>query len=132
MALLDFIHPAFILAVAVVSFLAYTVVESKRAKLDHIPGPWLAKYTDAWRCYQAWKVNHYKHGGNYQIDMIGKYGDVVRIGPNIVLVYDPEAISSIYGFKERLEKVYPNFRDLSRQWTTDLCALRDRATKSSS
>ena len=37
--------------------------------------------------------------------MIGKYGDVVRIGPNHVLVYDPAAIDTVLGFKERLDKV---------------------------
>lgn len=37
--------------------------------------------------------------------MIGKYGDVVRIGPTHVLVYDPAAIETVLGFKERLDKV---------------------------
>ncbi|EXJ82919.1 hypothetical protein A1O3_06735 [Capronia epimyces CBS 606.96] len=94
-------------AVALFSLIAslYLYVGSKKAQLDHIPGPWLAKYTDAWRGYQAWRLNHYKDLSNYQINLIGRYGDLVRIGPNIVLCFDPEAISTIYGFKERLEKV---------------------------
>jgi hypothetical protein len=42
---------------------------------------------------------------NYQSKLIGVYGDVVRIGPKTVLVLDPEAINTVLGFKERLEKV---------------------------
>ena len=42
---------------------------------------------------------------NYQIQTIGRWGDVVRIGPTHVLVYDPEAIDTIFGFRERLDKV---------------------------
>ncbi|KAL1843559.1 hypothetical protein VTK73DRAFT_2813 [Phialemonium thermophilum] len=89
---------------AVWAIVLYHIVRSKRAGLDHIPGPFLARYTDAWRAYQAWKTNHYAGGHNYQTRLLGKYGDVVRIGPNTVLVLDPEAINSVLGFKERLEK----------------------------
>lgn len=99
------ISPFHLLAALVFSVITYLFIESKRAKLDHIPGPWLAKYTNAWRCYQAWRFNHYKDLSNYQINLICRYGDVVRIGPNIVLCFDPEAISTIYGVKERLDKV---------------------------
>ena len=86
--------------------LVYLFVQSRKAGLDHIPGPWLAKYTNAWRGYQAWRLNHHAEGANnYQINLIGKYGGVVRIGPTHVLVYDPEAIDTIFGFKKRLDKV---------------------------
>ncbi len=82
----------------------YHVVRSKQYHLDHIPGPLVARYTDAWRAYKAWKFNHFKDGVNYQTELLGKYGDVVRIGPNTVLVLDPEAINSVLGFRVRLEK----------------------------
>ena len=88
------------------TFLVYLFAQSKRARLGHIPGPWLAKYTNLWRGYQAWTLNHHTEGvNNYQINMIGRYGDVVRIAPKHVLVYDPEAIDTIFGFRERLDKV---------------------------
>ena len=111
MALTNVLHihsisPLHLIASSVALFFIYLLRFSKRAKLDHIPGPWLAKYTNAWRGYQAWRTNHHKTGAvNYQIEMIGKYGDVVRIGPTHVLVYDPAAIDTILGFKERLDKV---------------------------
>lgn len=34
-----------------------------------------------------------------------KYGTAVRIGPNAVSISDPEAIDSIYAFKDELQKV---------------------------
>jgi hypothetical protein len=89
-----------------VLFLVRLFLRSRQARLSHIPGPWLAKYTNAWRGYRAWRLNHNKEGAkNYQIDMIGQYGDVVRISPRHVLVYDPAAIDTVLGFKQRLDKV---------------------------
>jgi hypothetical protein len=82
----------------------YLIFKSRGYKLDHIPGPFLARYTNSWRAYKAWSTNHYDGGNNYQTQLLGKYGDVVRIGPNTVLVLDPEALNSVLGFKERLEK----------------------------
>ncbi len=78
--------------------------EVSRRGSDHIPWPLSCQHTDAWRAYKAWKTNHYAGGNNYQTELLGKYGDVVRIGPNTVLVLDPEAINTVLGFKERLEK----------------------------
>jgi hypothetical protein len=98
------ISPAYVALAAVTIFIVHHVVRSKKAGLDHIPGPFWAKYTDAWRAYKSWKTNHYAGGNNYQTHLLGKYGDVVRIGPNTVLVLDPEAINTVLGFKERLEK----------------------------
>ena len=100
------VSPLYLVAALLLSAVVYHFVQSKRAGLDHIPGPWLAKFSDVWRGYQAWRLNHHTEGvNNYQIQMIGQYGDVVRIGPTHVLVYDPEAIDTIFGFRERLDKV---------------------------
>jgi hypothetical protein len=100
------IHPLYLIVAVLLSSLTYLWLQSRRARLDHIPGPWLAKYSNIWRGYQAWRLNHHTEGvNNYQIQTIGRYGDVVRIAPKHVLVYDPEAIDTIYGFRERLDKV---------------------------
>jgi hypothetical protein len=100
------VSPLYLLAGFLLSTVVYLFVQSKRAKLDHIPGPALAKYSNIWRGYRAWRLNHHTEAvNNYQIQMIGQYGDVVRIGPKHVLVYDPEAIDTIFGFRERLDKV---------------------------
>lgn len=104
LAALFSLSPVAVIGVSLLGILLYRVLKSKQYKLDHIPGPFLAKYTDAWRAYKAWKFNHFKDGLNYQTELLGRYGDIVRIGPNTVLVLDPEAINSVLGFKERLEK----------------------------
>lgn len=69
--------------------------------LRHIPGPWTASLTNLVR--RSWV----KTGDAHQIhtDLHRKYGTVVRSGPNAVMVSQPKAIDTIYGFKNRLEKV---------------------------
>ena len=124
------ISPLYLATFVVVLIILFFIVTSKQAKLDHIPGPWLAKYTNAWRGYQAWQLNHHKAGAvNYQIKMIGKYGDVVRIGPTHVLVYDPAAIDTILGFKERLDKG-PGYQVFVMTGTTQtaLVSIKDERT----
>ena len=128
--LLELVSVLYLGATSIFIFFAYLLVNSKRAKLGHIPGPWLAQYTNAWRGYQAWRLNHHAEGvNNYQIKMIGKYGDVVRISPTHVLVYDPEAIDTIFGFKERLDKA-PGYQVFVMTGTTQtaLVSIRDEKT----
>lgn len=84
--------------------IGYLITKSRRKGLEHIPGPSIARYTDAWRAYKAWSLSGHDDGSTYQSNLLGKYGDVIRIGPSTVLVQDPEAINSVLGFKERLEK----------------------------
>ncbi|OCT48003.1 benzoate 4-monooxygenase cytochrome P450 [Cladophialophora carrionii] len=128
--ILQAVSPLYLLAGFVLSTVVYLFVQSKRAKLDHIPGPVLAKYSNIWRGYRAWRLNHHTEGvNNYQIQMIGQYGDVVRIGPKHVLVYDPEAIDTIYGFRERLDKG-PGYQVFVMTGTdqTALVSIKDEKT----
>lgn len=135
MALISGLHvhsisPLYLVISAVALLIICFFVASKQAKLDHIPGPWLAKYTNAWRGYQAWRLNHHRAGAiNYQIKMIGKYGDVVRIGPTHVLIYDPAAIDTVLGFKERLDKG-PGYQVFVMTGTTQtaLVGIKDERT----
>lgn len=83
--------------------LAISVIRSKAAGIDHIPGPFLARYTDALRAYLA-----FKHSGretNLFMKLHAEYGDLVRVGPRTVSVLDPQAVSTIYNVKARLNKV---------------------------
>lgn len=103
--LMEHVSPLYPLLFLLLSGVTLLLVKRRNDGLKHIPGPWLAKYTDAWRCWQAYRLNHFYQRENYQIRLLGKYGDAVRIGPNTVLVLDPEAIPTVFGFRERLEKV---------------------------
>ncbi|EKG14731.1 Cytochrome P450 [Macrophomina phaseolina MS6] len=68
--------------------------------LRRIPGPLLAKFTDAQRFLDT-------AGGRAELThrlLHAKYGPVVRIGPNTVSLSDPECIKLIYSNKANFPK----------------------------
>lgn len=69
-----------------------------------IPGPILARYTNAWRAWQAWKYSDRPNGVTYHEVIHHHYGNVVRVGPRTVFINEAEAIPRVLGFKQRLEK----------------------------
>jgi len=61
--------------------------------LARYPGPWIAKFTNAYAAYHGWK-------GDIHLDMWRchqRYGDHVRYGPNRVIFNTTEALRDIYG-----------------------------------
>ena len=69
-------------------------------RLRHVPGPFLAGFT------RLWKLNCVAHGQleKVQMQLHARYGPVVRISPNEVLISDPSAIKSIYGHSSNFRK----------------------------
>ncbi|QSZ36124.1 hypothetical protein DSL72_007249 [Monilinia vaccinii-corymbosi] len=68
--------------------------------LKRIPGPFLAKFTNLWR---LWDV----YGGRAELThqlLHQKYGQAVRIGPNVVSLSDTKLIPTIYSRKEEFLK----------------------------
>ena len=64
-------------------------------------GPFLASFTDMWRLlYAYWKEDQAP-----MLDVHEKYGDVVRLGPNMFSFAKPEAIKDIYGAGKAWDKV---------------------------
>ncbi|RSM13176.1 hypothetical protein CEP52_002143 [Fusarium oligoseptatum] len=64
--------------------------------LRGFPGPFVAKFTDIWRAAavlpgQIDKVNRRWHK---------KYGSAVRVGPNAIILNDPEMIKTVYSTKK--------------------------------
>lgn len=60
--------------------------------LAKYPGPFLAKFTDAYGFYHGWK-------GDIHLDMWRshqKYGDYVRYGPNKLMINTVEGLRDIY------------------------------------
>ena len=93
---------AIIVSLAVASL----IVSSRRAGLSSIPGPFLARYTDIWALYHAWKITHYGLDKvSYYRHLQAQYGIVVRTGPRSVIVLDPAAVALIYGVRAKLNKV---------------------------
>jgi len=48
------VHPLSAGFAIVFALLTFLILRSRSARLGHLPGPFLAKYSDAWRAYQAW------------------------------------------------------------------------------
>ena len=98
----------FLLAVVILLLL----INSWRAGLSHVPGPFLARYTDAWTLYSAWRTLRRGDKVEYYNQLQARYGDVIRIGPKSVLVLDPAAVPVIYGVRAKLDKVINNIQPL--------------------
>ncbi|KAF5870621.1 putative benzoate 4-monooxygenase cytochrome p450 protein [Botrytis fragariae] len=63
--------------------------------LKSVPGPFLAKFTNLWRLIDV-------YGGRPELThqtLHQRYGQAVRIGPNVVSLSDPKLISKIYSLK---------------------------------
>lgn len=82
-----------------------------RKSAQHIPGPFLARWTHLWLAYHAYRGRRYKvvHAAHlvssrrseerYHLKLFfsKRYGAVVRISPNHISVSSPEALPVIYG-----------------------------------
>ncbi|KAH5597785.1 hypothetical protein HBI45_167770 [Parastagonospora nodorum] len=60
--------------------------------LRSIPGPWISSVTSLWIRWQRW------HGRlSFEADkLMAKYGPIVRISPNLVILNDPEAVEKVF------------------------------------
>ncbi|KAL2130086.1 hypothetical protein VTI74DRAFT_6924 [Chaetomium olivicolor] len=68
--------------------------------LAKYPGPFLAKLTDAYMLYYAWKGD--RHLEFWRLHE--KYGKFVRFGPNSLSVNSNTALKEIYGFRANVRK----------------------------
>ncbi|KAL1297000.1 hypothetical protein AAFC00_004596 [Neodothiora populina] len=68
--------------------------------LNKYPGPVLAGYTSWWR---FWNVST-GHPEITHNELHKKYGDIVRLGPDVLSFADPKAIKIIYGLNKGMTK----------------------------
>lgn len=71
--------------------------------LRHIPGPFLAKFSQTWR-------NHKYFRGTWHddtLDLHRKHGNVVRIAPGEVSFVDEHGLKNLYGHGKQVFKVKP-------------------------
>lgn len=87
--------------VLISSVVTYLLRNKFRHGLNKYPGPPLAAYTDWWRFFDALG----RKPEQTHIKLHRQYGDVVRMGPNIVSFADPRAIKIIYGLNKGFVKV---------------------------
>lgn len=90
------------LLIALVITLSLAVLsEVHTTGLKEIPGPFFARFSNLWRLIETWR-GHYERTVQ---DLHRRHGNIVRIGPKIVSLTDPDVIESIYGVKADLPKV---------------------------
>jgi hypothetical protein len=68
--------------------------------LQKYPAPGLAAYTNWYRYFE----NLQRRSQERHIDWHRKYGDVIRLGPNVLSFADPRAIKIIYGLNKGMTK----------------------------
>ncbi|KAI9714543.1 MAG: hypothetical protein M1820_000505 [Bogoriella megaspora] len=68
--------------------------------LNHIPGPFLAMFTDLWRLFSVLT----RRAEKQQRHMHDTLGPAVRLGPNMVSISDPAMINTIYSRNNLLLK----------------------------
>lgn len=95
--------PLPLLVLACLAYVVKLVLDSRKAGLSHVPGPWLAKYTDGWKFFQA--CIGFGKKELLSARLMEKYGDVVRIGPTSVAVFDHNAVTTVLGAGTRYNKV---------------------------
>ena len=93
-------------------FLSYLIYVRYLTGLSRIPGPFLASVSNFWKIKAAWQ----EQMPQQNVALHKKHGPLVRIGPNMISVDDPSAMSMIYGFKPIFSKVssYPPRKEPSR------------------
>ncbi|KAK3314443.1 cytochrome P450, partial [Apodospora peruviana] len=96
---LGWLQPLLLLAIS--QFVLYSIYDSHAAGINHIPGPFWARYTNLHAFISTVRAGK---RGDYLIPLHEKYGDVVRVGPRTVSVADPDAVKVIYNSKLRLRK----------------------------
>lgn len=89
------------LAVIVLSFIILTIYEYQSwRRLAHIPGPRTAHFSILWLLRHAWFGNLFP----CMVDAGNSYGDLVRIGPNLLLCSDPDELRRISGVRSQYTK----------------------------
>ncbi|KYK57384.1 cytochrome P450 [Drechmeria coniospora] len=88
--------------------------------LSKYPGPFLAKFTNLYSAWHAWK-------GDIHLDIYRchqKYGNRVRYAPNRLIINTDGALRDIYGHHSNVVK-FRNYEVLSKQ-AANLLTLRDK------
>lgn len=69
--------------------------------LNRYPGPFIASFTSNWRVVDVWRrETHYSFRRLHD-----RYGDVIRVAPNVLSFASPDAIADIYGLNKGYTKV---------------------------
>ncbi|OTA63622.1 cytochrome P450 [Hypoxylon sp. EC38] len=89
-----------IASILTILFLSHYVRNYFARGVSSIPGPFWAKFTNLWRYLDVARG----HAENTHIDLHRRYGQYVRIGPNVVSVCNIDALKNIYGINKGYQK----------------------------
>ena len=92
MAVLNILLTPYILPIAIVLFYAVPYFTANTA-LKHIPGPFVAKFSNLWLLLQARQGKRYESVNEAH----AKYGKLVRLQPDHISIADDSAIPIVYG-----------------------------------
>ena len=92
--------PSKIVFLVVIGCLVFLLSSYFKRGLNRFPGPVVAKFSQLWLLLDVRRGQHHLT----IIQLHGKYGKIVRVGPNIVSLADPADIKVVYGFAKRLDK----------------------------
>jgi hypothetical protein len=89
------------LSVAIAVLVAWLLRNRFHNGLNKYPGPVLASLTDWWRFFDVYG----RRPDITQRALHQRYGDVVRLGPNLLSFANPKALKTIYGLNKGFVKV---------------------------
>ena len=72
-----------------------------QSPLYRFPGPLVASFTNLYRLLDAWRRAPHLT----LLSLHKQYGDIVRLGPNVLSFGNPDALGEIYGLKANFPKV---------------------------
>ncbi|TDL25279.1 cytochrome P450 monooxygenase pc-bph [Rickenella mellea] len=109
--------PGFLLLAHLVQY----VIDPHRIRANDVPGPFVAKFTEAWLGWVAAQG----HRSEVVHKVHQKYGPFVRLAPNHVSISDPEALQIVYAHGNGALK--SDFYDAFFNIRRTLFTTRDRA-----
>jgi hypothetical protein len=99
--LLELSHAVLLLVLSCLIYLLLLLAYNRYGYgITAVPGPFWASFTDLWRFLVVWS----RRPELEHIQLHEKYGPLVRLGPNVVSVSDPEAIKIIYSHTSVYQK----------------------------
>ncbi|CAA9967121.1 CypX Cytochrome P450 [Pyrenophora teres f. maculata] len=87
-------------AVALIARILFPFVKIYLSPLRNVPGPTAARFTDLWYLWRITRDNFQRDN----IELHGRYGNVVRYGPNRYSVSSAAAQKTIYGHGAKFPK----------------------------
>ncbi|KAF2031006.1 pisatin demethylase [Setomelanomma holmii] len=109
---LEHLSPLLIITILFPWVTAHLIYNKYGTRLNHIPGPFWASFSDFYRLYIVWG----RRPERWHIQLHEQYGELVRIGPKTVICSSNKAAKKVYALNAGFVKseFYPVQRALSK------------------